>query len=111
MSLLNSSDRPPARLVLADGRVFEGVGVGAPGRATGEVVFTTSMTGYQEALTDPSFRGQILAMTFPLQGNYGASLFGDESGEVQVRGFVVREMTDLPSHWQSVETLHHYLES
>lgn len=112
MSLLSSGSnegRPPARLVLADGRVFEGVGVGADGRTTGEVVFTTSMTGYQEALTDPSFRGQILNMTFPLQGNYGTNLFSDESREIQVRGFVVREMTDLPSHWQSVATLHQFL--
>jgi carbamoyl-phosphate synthase small subunit len=109
LSLLNGTTRPPARLVLADGRVFEGVGVGAEGHATGEVVFTTSMTGYQEALTDPSFRGQILNMTFPLQGNYGTSEFSDESADVQVRGFVVREMTDLPSHWRSVQTLHHYL--
>jgi len=110
VSLLNGSNRPPARLVLADGRVFEGVGVGAEGHATGEVVFTTAMTGYQEALTDPSFRGQILSMTFPLQGNYGTNRTSDESGEVQVRGFVVREMTDLPSHWQSVQTLHEYLQ-
>lgn len=109
MSLLYGTTRPPARLVLADGRVFEGVGVGADGHTTGEVVFTTSMTGYQEALTDPSFRGQILTMTFPLQGNYGANGFADESGEIQVRGFVVREMTDLPSHWQSLHTLHEYL--
>ena len=111
MSLLQSSARPPARLVLADGRVFEGVGVGADIRATGEVVFTTSMTGYQEALTDPSFRGQILSMTFPLQGNYGINEGGDESSQVQVRGFVVREMTDLPSHWRTVSTLHQYLEA
>jgi len=109
VSLLPSTARPPARLVLADGRVFEGVGVGADTPSTGEVVFTTSMTGYQEALTDPSFRGQILTMTFPLQGNYGITPFGDESAQVQVRGFVVREMTDLPSHWQSAGTLHHYL--
>jgi len=112
VSLLHSTDsagRPRARLVLADGRVFEGVGVGADGHTNGEVVFTTSMTGYQEALTDPSFRGQILTMTFPLQGNYGTNLFSDESREVQVRGFVVREMTDLPSHWQSVSTLHQFL--
>lgn len=109
MSLLHPSERPPARLVLADGRVFEGVGVGAAARATGEVVFTTAMTGYQEALTDPSFRGQILSMTFPLQGNYGTNLYSDESREIQVRGFVVREMTDLPSHWQSVATLHQFL--
>ena len=111
MSLLQTSERPPARLVLADGRVFEGVGVGAPGHTTGEVVFTTSMTGYQEALTDPSFKGQILSMTFPLQGNYGTNPFTDESREVQVRGFVVREMTDLPSHWQSTSTLHQFLKA
>ncbi len=105
----HGSERPPARLVLADGRVFEGVGVGADVVATGEVVFTTSMTGYQEALTDPSYRGQILTMTFPLQGNYGTNDFSDESAGIQVRGFVVREMTDLPSHWRSTATLHQYL--
>src|SRR5207248_1716616 len=105
----NGSPRPHARLVLADGRVFEGSGVGAPGHATGEVVFNTSMTGYQEALTDPSYRGQILTMTYPLQGNYGTNDVMNESGELQVRGFVVREMTDLPSHWQSNATLHDFL--
>ena len=104
------SPRPPAWLVLADGRVFEGVGVGAPGHTTGEVVFNTSMMGYQEALTDPSYRGQILTMTYPLQGNYGTNGFSDESAELQVRGFVVREMTDLPSHWQSTDTLSAFLE-
>ncbi len=104
------SARPPAWLVLADGRVFEGVGVGAPGHTTGEVVFNTSMMGYQEALTDPSYRGQILTMTYPLQGNYGTNSFSDESAELQVRGFVVREMTDLPSHWQSTDTLSAFLE-
>jgi len=96
--------------VLADGRVFEGVGVGARGHATGEVVFNTSMMGYQEALTDPSYRGQILTMTYPLQGNYGTNEFSNESAELQVRGFVVREMTDLPSHWRSAETLSAFLE-
>ncbi|MGE3856837.1 MAG: glutamine-hydrolyzing carbamoyl-phosphate synthase small subunit [Dehalococcoidia bacterium] len=106
-----TSVRPPAWLVLADGRVFEGVGVGAPGHATGEVVFNTSMMGYQEALTDPSYRGQILTMTYPLQGNYGTNPFADESAELQVRGFVVREMTDLPSHWRSTATLSAYLEA
>ena len=103
------SERPPARLVLADGRVFEGEAIGADGRATGEVVFNTSMTGYQEALTDPSYRGQILMMTYPMQGNYGTNALDDESSEVQVRGFVVRELTDLPSHWQSQATLNEYL--
>ena len=106
-SLLDA--RPPARLVLADGRSFEGAAIGAPGRATGEVVFTTSMTGYQEALTDPSFRGQILTMTYPLQGNYGTNVSADESAGLQVRGFVVRELTDLPSHWRSTATLDAYL--
>jgi len=109
VSLLRTTQRPRALLVLADGRTFEGVGVGAPGHATGEVVFNTSMSGYQEALTDPSYRGQILTATFPLQGNYGIDEFSDESREVQVRGFVVREMTDLPSHWRSHSTLHQYL--
>ena len=102
--------RPPAWLVLADGRVFEGVGVGAPGHATGEVVFNTSMMGYQEALTDPSYRGQILTMTYPLQGNYGTNDLMNESADLQVRGFVVREMTDLPSHWQSTASLSAFLE-
>jgi carbamoyl-phosphate synthase small subunit len=103
--------RTPARLVLADGRVFEGVGIGAVRRATGEVVFNTSMTGYQEALTDPSYRGQILTMTYPLQGNYGVNRYTDESREVQVRGFAVSELTDLPSHWRCDGTLDDYLRS
>ena len=101
--------RPPARLVLADGRVFEGQGVGAAARATGEVVFNTSMTGYQEALTDPSYGGQILTMTYPLQGNYGVNTADNESARVQVRGFVVHDITDLPSHWRSSATLEEYL--
>ncbi|TAJ19854.1 MAG: carbamoyl-phosphate synthase small subunit [Dehalococcoidia bacterium] len=107
--MLRTTERPRALLVLADGRAFDGVGVGAAGHATGEVVFNTSMSGYQEALTDPSYRGQILTATFPLQGNYGIDQFSDESREVQVRGMVVREMTDLPSHWHSRSTLHQYL--
>ena len=105
----SSTVRPPAHLVLADGRVFEGVAIGAPGRASGEVVFSTSMTGYQEALTDPSFRGQLLTMTYPLQGNYGTNPSAEESDQVQVRGFIVRELTDLPSHWLDTATLDAYL--
>ena len=101
--------RPPARLVLADGRVFEGEGIGASGHATGEVVFNTSMTGYQEALTDPSYGGQILCMTYPLQGNYGVNATDAESARLQVRGFAVHELTDLPSHWRSTGTLDEYL--
>ena len=102
---------PRARLVLADGRVFEGEGHGADVRATGEVVFNTSMTGYQEALTDPSYGGQILTMTYPIQGNYGVNDSDDESARVQVRGFVVRELTDLPSRWRGTQTLGAYLEA
>src|SRR2546430_14129874 len=97
------------KLVLSDGSVFEGRSFGADTDAAGEVVFNTSMTGYQEALTDPSYRGQILVMTYPLQGNYGANRFSNESQELQVRGFVVRELTDLPSHWRSEQTLDEFL--
>jgi carbamoyl-phosphate synthase small subunit len=110
------SDR--AHLVLEDGSAFAGRAFGAEAEAHGEVVFTTSMTGYQEALTDPSFAGQILTMTFPLQGNYGVNDFDVESRRVQVRGFVVREACDAPSHWRlpvrqagSRGTLHEYLAS
>lgn len=100
---------PPARLVLADGRVFEGVSIGAATRATGEVVFNTSMTGYQEALTDPSYGGQILTMTYPLQGNYGINDRDDESRQLQVRGFVVRELAAASSHWLQRRTLNEHL--
>ncbi|MCH8025527.1 MAG: glutamine-hydrolyzing carbamoyl-phosphate synthase small subunit [Chloroflexi bacterium] len=98
-----------AHLILEDGTVFSGQAFGAEAEASGEVVFSTSMTGYQEALTDPSFAGQILTMTYPLQGNYGVNQFDVESARVQVRGFIVREACDLPSHWRSEATLHSYL--
>ncbi len=100
-----------AYLVLEDGSVFAGRPFGADVEAHGEAVFTTSMTGYQEALTDPSYAGQILTMTFPLQGNYGVSRFDVESRRVQVRGFVVREACDVPSHWRNEGTLDEYLAS
>ncbi len=100
-----------AHLVLEDGSVFTGRAFGAGVEAHGEVVFTTAMTGYQESLTDPSFAGQILVMTYPLQGNYGVNAFDVESRRVQVRGFVVREACDAPSHWRSEATLHEYLVS
>ncbi|MBM4415468.1 MAG: glutamine-hydrolyzing carbamoyl-phosphate synthase small subunit [Chloroflexi bacterium] len=102
---MTSATHPRAWLVLADGRAFAGEAIGAVVHATGEVVFNTSMTGYQEALTDPSYGGQILVMTYPLQGNYGVNAHDAESARLQVRGFVVRELTDLPSHWQSTRTL------
>ncbi|MDP9236133.1 MAG: glutamine-hydrolyzing carbamoyl-phosphate synthase small subunit [Chloroflexota bacterium] len=98
-----------ALLVLEDGTVFRGTAFGAPVRAHGEVVFCTAMTGYQEALTDPSFAEQVLVMTYPLQGNYGVNEFDVESRRIQVRAFVVREDCDTPSHWRSRRTLHQYL--
>ena len=110
MSLENiSHSEKNALLVLSDGRSFSGLARGVGSRTTGEVVFSTSMTGYQEALTDPSFAGQILTMTFPLQGNYGIAEKADESSRVQVEGFIVRELTDLPSHGNSVMSLDEYL--
>jgi carbamoyl-phosphate synthase small subunit len=98
-----------AFLVLEDGTVYEGEPFGAPVSAHGEVVFDTSMAGYQEALTDPSFAGQILVMTYPLAGNYGINPFDIESKRIQVQGMVLREHCDIPSHWQSETTLHDYL--
>src|SRR5581483_3319810 len=102
-------DARRALLVLEDGSVFAGDPIGAPVRSSGEVVFTTCMTGYQEALTDPSFAGQILVMTYPLQGNYGINRFDVESRRVQVRAFIVREECEAPSHWRAERTLHEYL--
>jgi carbamoyl-phosphate synthase small subunit len=98
-----------AFLVLEDGTVYEGEPFGAPVSAHGEVVFDTSMAGYQEALTDPSFAGQIMVMTYPLAGNYGINRFDVESRRIQVQGTVVREHCATPSHWQSEMTLHQYL--
>src|SRR3972149_769977 len=98
-----------AYLVLEDGTVFEGQPFGAPAEATGEVVFNTSMTGYQEALTDPSYAGQMLVMTYPLQGNYGTNGRDDESGRGQVRAFIVREHCLARGHRLMTATLHDYL--
>ena len=100
-----------ALLVLEDGAVFTGRPFGASARAEGEVVFSTAMTGYQEMLTDPSYAGQILVLTYPLVGNYGVNALDVESRRIQVRGFVVREECPLPSHWQSTGTVHDYLAS
>ncbi|MEK7847342.1 MAG: glutamine-hydrolyzing carbamoyl-phosphate synthase small subunit, partial [Chloroflexota bacterium] len=98
-----------AFLVLEDGSVYQGSAFGSPDTAYGEVVFNTSMTGYQEVLTDPSYAGQIVTMTYPLIGNYGTNDVDHESGRIQVRGFVVREECPTPSHGLSQRTLHHYL--
>lgn len=98
-----------AILALADGRVFEGTGFGAEKTSTGEACFNTSMTGYQEVLTDPSYRGQIVTMTYPLIGNYGVNPEDAESKQPHVRGFVVEELCEVPSNWRSVESLDAYL--
>ena len=98
-----------AVLALADGRVFRGRAFGAAGRRVGEVVFNTSMTGYQEILTDPSYRGQIVVMTSSQIGNVGTNADDDESGAPQVEGFVVRELSAAPSSWRSTQSLHEYL--
>ena len=100
-----------AFLVLEDGSSYEGAPFGAAKEAYGEVVFNTTMTGYQEVLTDPSYAGQIVMPTYPLVGNYGINSYDFESRRVQVSGFVVREHCERPSHWQSQHTLHEFLES
>jgi carbamoyl-phosphate synthase small subunit len=98
-----------AYLVLEDGTIYEGRSFGAPVEASGEVVFNTSMTGYQEALTDPSYAGQMLVMTYPIQGNYGTNNRDDESARIQVNAFIVREHCDYPSHGLMTSTLNDYL--
>src|SRR5258708_7567473 len=100
---------PPAKLALEDGTVYTGRAFGAAGEATGEAVFNTSMTGYQEVLTDPSYKGQIVAMTYPLIGNYGVNAEDRESGKPQVEGFIVRELTRVPSNFRSQGSLDDYL--
>lgn len=101
----------PALLVLEDGTVYRGRSFGAPTASQGEVVFSTAMTGYQEMLTDPSFAGQVLVLTYPLAGNYGINGEDVESKRIQVRGLVVREECTEPSHWRSTMTLSDYLAS
>ncbi|HQZ27300.1 MAG: glutamine-hydrolyzing carbamoyl-phosphate synthase small subunit [Verrucomicrobiales bacterium] len=102
-------ERKKAILALEDGTVFHGISFGAESTQTGEICFNTSMTGYQEILTDPSYRGQIVTMTCPLIGNYGVSKADAESGSVHVRGFVIEELCDIPSNWRSEMPLHEYL--
>ena len=98
-----------AILILKDGSVYEGYSFGAEATTYGEVVFDTSMTGYQEMLTDPSFAGQILVPTYPLIGNYGINEKDFESKQIQVRGLAAREYCLQPSHGQSTTTLHEFL--
>ena len=99
-----------AILALEDGSIWRGESFGAPRTANGEVCFNTSMTGYQEILTDPSYRGQIVAMTYPLIGNTGINSLDVESHEPHVAGLIVRELSPVVSSWRSEETLASYLE-
>jgi carbamoyl-phosphate synthase small subunit len=92
-------------LVLETGKVFLGESFGAQGEAWGEVVFNTGMTGYQEVLTDPSYADQIVCMTYPLVGNYGINLEDDQSANIQVRGYIVKEAASGPNHWQMEKML------
>ena len=98
-----------ALLILSDGTTFEGTLIGAAGTTTGEVVFNTSMTGYQEILTDPSYAGQLVALTYPLIGNYGLNSEDGESIGPQVAGFIVKEMCDMPSNYRSQQSGDDYL--
>ena len=102
--------RPRALLVLEDGSVFEGIAFGRAGETTGEVVFNTALSGYQEVLTDPSYTGQIVTMTYPHIGNYGVNREDVESARPQVSGFVVREASAVVSSWRASGTLGGYLD-
>ncbi len=108
MSLINH--RKKALLVLEDGSVFEGSAFAGEGEALGEVVFNTGMTGYQEVITDPSYKGQIVAMTYPLVGNYGINDEDMESAGIHLEGFVVKEYQPHPSNWRVKRSLKDFLE-
>ncbi len=97
-----------AILALEDGRLFQGRAFGAAGTATGEICFNTSMTGYQEVITDPSYRGQIVAMTYPQIGNYGINPEDAESASPHIRGFVIGELSPVASNWRSRQSLPDY---
>src|SRR6202142_2243369 len=99
-----------AILALEDGSVFHGQGFGASASACGEVCFNTSMTGYQEILTDPSYKGQIVTMTYPLIGNYGVNSQDVESWKPHAAGFVIRELSPVVSNWRADSSLAEYLE-
>lgn len=106
-----SKEKQKAYLILADGTVYTGYGLGATGLSIGEVVFTTGMTGYQETLTDPSYYGQIVTQTFPLIGNYGLNDSDKESAKIWVKGYIVREACEEPSNFRSKYTLDEYLKA
>ena len=109
MNTMTVRNQGSALLALEDGRVFRGRSWAAEGESVGEMVFNTSMTGYQEVLTDPSYAGQIVCMTYPLIGNYGVNSEDEESDRPWVEGFVVREAARMASSWRAQETLDAYL--
>src|SRR3954467_7111718 len=108
---LDETPKPTALLVLADGTVIKGRGLGAEGKAVGEVCFNTSMTGYQEILTDPSYAGQIITFTFPHIGNTGANLEDIETITPAARGLVLRADTPDPWNWRATRHLDDWLKS
>ncbi|MCA8988519.1 MAG: carbamoyl phosphate synthase small subunit, partial [Planctomycetaceae bacterium] len=99
----------PVKLALSDGTVFEGQAFGAQGEAFGEVVFNTSMTGYQEIITDPSYCGQIVVMTYPQIGNYGVNPNDLESKGTALKGFLCKELCEIPSNYRATHSLDHFL--
>ncbi len=107
----NKSTRRAALLVLADGTTWPGQALGAAGERTGEIVFNTSITGYQEVLTDPSYHGQMVVMSQPHIGNYGTTRLDDESARAWVAGFIIRAASPLASNWRSTATLDDYLQA
>ncbi|MDE2940318.1 MAG: glutamine-hydrolyzing carbamoyl-phosphate synthase small subunit [Chloroflexota bacterium] len=111
MATSDSESSVPAYLVLEDGSIHRGESMGARVEGHGEVVFNTSMTGYQEVLTDPSYAGQLVTLTYPLVGNYGINPQDFESAKIRVAGFIVREHCDAPSHGRSDRTLDEYLKA
>ncbi|MBN3041238.1 MAG: glutamine-hydrolyzing carbamoyl-phosphate synthase small subunit [Candidatus Omnitrophica bacterium] len=104
------SKQKKAKILLEDGKCFEGYSFGAEGQGFGEVVFNTSLAGYQEIITDPSYKGQIVTMTYPLIGNYGVNSEDIESRKPHLSGFVVKECSRISSNWRSQKNLHDYLD-
>ena len=102
-------DRPPALLALSDGTVFRGESIGASGSSSGEVVFNTAMTGYQEILTDPSYARQIVTLTCPHIGNTGANAEDEEAAAIHASGLVIRDLPLLASSWRMQQSLPDYL--
>ena len=109
MSLLRRQQ--PALLVLEDGSVYRGSAFAGGGEVSGEVVFNTGMTGYQEIITDPSYKEQIVTMTYPLIGNYGINDEDGESSGIHLEGLIVKEYQDFPSNWRSRKSLKTFLEA